>query len=118
MPCSGTFTGLTLANKSNSFLIATLALSIFGHGSPALGVVVGPFNMTSHCFNSATTLSGIGFIASTLFSIVKSFIILKTTLPLATASFNKNSIILFACAVIAGPIPSPPAIPITICCFD
>ena len=39
---SGTLTGRTLA-AGQALCLATFALSILGHGSPALGVVVGPF---------------------------------------------------------------------------
>ncbi len=46
IPSLGTFTGLTLANKSSSRRMATFALSILGHLSPFFGVYNGPFNKT------------------------------------------------------------------------
>ena len=46
MPSLGTCTGLTLANRSSSRLMATLALSMLGQGSPRRGVVVGPLRIT------------------------------------------------------------------------
>ena len=43
MPSSGTFTGRTLANRSSSLRMATLALSMLGHPSPARGGGGRPF---------------------------------------------------------------------------
>ena len=113
MPSSGTFTGLILAKRSSSFLIATLADSTFGHGSPALGVVVGPLRITWHFLSSASTSSGIALLQAARFSMVKPSISLNLTLPLATSSLSKNASTLSLSLVMIGPIPSPPQIPIT-----
>ena len=54
MPSFGTDTGRTLANRSNSRRMATLALS----SVPPLGVSVGPFSSTSQSLMAASTSSG------------------------------------------------------------
>ena len=81
MPCSGTRTGRTLAKRSSSRRMATLAISMFGHGSPFFGVVVGPLRMTWHFLISASTSSGMAFMALTRFSMVRPSMTRSSTLP-------------------------------------
>ena len=91
MPSSGTDTGLTLANRSSSFLMATLADSMLGQGSPLAGVVVGPLRITWHFFSSASVSSGMAFMTSTLLSMVSPSICLISTFPAAILSARRNS---------------------------
>ena len=115
MPSSGTFTGRTLANRSSSLRMATLALSMLGHSSPARGVVVGPFRMTWQAFSSASTSSGMAFMWAARFSMVRPSISLNATLPLSTSSFKRKRSTRSASWVMVGPMPSPPHTPMTIC---
>ena len=113
MPSEGTFTGRTFANRSSALRIATFALSILGQGSPARGVVVGPFKITWQAFSSSITSSGIACICATRFSIVSPLISLMQTLPLAISCASIRRKTVSALFVIIGPIPSPPQTPIT-----
>ena len=72
-------TGRTLANRSSSLRIATLALSILGQPSPFSGVWVGPFRVTWQALMSAITSSGIACIFAARFSIVSPSINLNST---------------------------------------
>ena len=114
MPCSFTFTGRTFANKSSALRIATLALSMFGHGSPACGVVVGPFKITWQALSSSKTSSGIALFAATRFSIVKPSMLRNSILPARTSSASMYSSTLADSFVMIGPMPSPPQTPIMI----
>ena len=91
IPSSGTLTGRTLAKRSSSFLIATLADSMFGQGSPLAGVVVGPLRMTWHFLSSASVSSGMAFMTSARLSMVRPSICLISTLPAAILSARRNS---------------------------
>ena len=113
MPCSGTLTGRILANRSSSLRIATLADSTLGHGSPARGVVVGPFKITLQAFSWASTSSGMALLQAARFSMVRPSISLNWILPLATSSFSRKDSTRSLSLVMTGPIPSPPQIPIT-----
>ena len=114
MPLSGTLTGRTFANRSSALRIATFADSMFGHGSPARGVVVGPFRMTSQLFSSAITSSGIACICAARFSMVSPSMCLKTILPRFTSSASRYSSTFAEASVMMGPMPSPPQTPMVI----
>ena len=114
IPSSGMRTGRTLANRSSSLRIATLALSILGHPSPFSGVWVGPFRVTWQALMSSITSSGIACILAARFSIVSPSMNLNSTFPWLTSSFRMYSRTFWATALMVGPMPSPPIIPMTI----
>src|SRR3989304_1878080 len=111
MPCDGTRTGRTLAKRSSSRRMATLADSMFGQGSPRWGVVVGPLSTAWHLCSSATTSSGRALPWAARFSIVSPSMSLNSILPLATSGARMPSSTRTASRVMKGPMPSPPQTP-------
>ena len=84
--CSaGMRTGRTLAKRSSSFRIETLALSMLGQPSPLSGVCVGPLRVTWHSRISASTSSGMDWSFSARFSMVSPSMLRNSTLPEATS---------------------------------
>ena len=115
MPCSGTFTGRTLANRSSSLRMATLALSMLGHGSPARGVVVGPLRMTWQAFSSRQHVVRNGLAAGRAVFDGQAVDLLELD-PAALDLVFQQEVAARAAAscVMTGPMPSPPQTPMTI----
>ena len=109
MPSFGTDTGRTLANRSSSRRMATLALS----SVPPLGVSVGPFNSTSQSLMAASTSSGMAFPWAVRFSMVSPSMSRSSTRPLAISSASSFSNTRRAWAMRMGPMPSPGIRPMT-----
>ena len=110
MPSWGISTGRTLAKRSSSRRSVTLALSRV----PPLGVVVGPFKSTSHFFTSASTSGGTAQPWARRFSMVRPWMSLSSMRPEESSSARSFSSTRRAWAIMMGPMPSPPATPMTI----
>ena len=109
MPSFGTDTGRTLANRSSSRRMATLALS----SVPPLGVSVGPFSSTSQSLMAASTSSGMALPWAVRFSMVSPSMSRSSTRPQASSAASSFSSTRRAWAMRMGPMPSPGIRPMT-----
>ena len=114
MPFSGILMGRTAAYKSRDRRSMLLAEIRLGHGSPALGVTIGPFNSTSHCFTCSSTHSGRLCRRAARFSMVMPSMWRISIFPLSISGFIRVSSTRRACFMMMGPMPSPGITPITI----